>query len=178
MNKSIILALSLLSVVDASIPGDVAKPGFKPIQSAKRNSLGLCESDCDKDSDCKGGLICADEHKKELKAIGLDVRKANCYGETSAKTKYYEVCFKPSILRSGGAGGGKKKQHTLQSALSTDRFANLGTTFISLSVGFKTLISVCTTTPCTASTDNVILSWQPVHPLTTVLAWTYTPARK
>jgi hypothetical protein len=70
MNKSIIiLALSLLILVDASIPGDVAKPGFIPVQSAKRHSLGLCESDCDKDSDCMGGLICADEHKRELKAI-------------------------------------------------------------------------------------------------------------
>jgi hypothetical protein len=107
MNKSIIFAFSLLSLVDASIPGDVVKPGFKPVQSAERNSLGLCESDCDKDSDCMGGLICADEHKRELKAIGLDMRKANCYGEVSERHKYYEVCFNPNILRSGGAGGGK-----------------------------------------------------------------------
>jgi hypothetical protein len=119
MNKSIILAFSLLSMVDASIPGDVVKPGFKPVQSAKRGSLGLCESDCDKDSDCMGGLICADQHKRELKALGLDIRKANCYGEVSERHKYYEVCFNPNILRSGGAGGGTSiSSHCHVSAIS------------------------------------------------------------
>jgi hypothetical protein len=68
-------------------------------------SLGRCEFDCDVDSDCKLGLWCADAHKAELKAKGLDVRKVNCgnVGEWNE-----EVCFDPVILKpSAGGGGGK-----------------------------------------------------------------------
>jgi hypothetical protein len=65
--------------------------------------LGLCEFDCDKDTDCKPGLLCADEHKAELKAKGFDERKANC-GKVGAWN--LEVCFDPKILKPSGGGGG------------------------------------------------------------------------
>ena len=62
-----------------------------------KKKLGECEMDCDKDSDCKGKLICADQYKKELRKAGYDPRKANC-GKGSKKEQYYEVCFDPTIL--------------------------------------------------------------------------------
>ena len=58
--------------------------------------LGVCEFDCDLDSDCESWLLCADEHKGELKAAGWDERKANCVGNVGAGNE--EVCFDPSIL--------------------------------------------------------------------------------
>jgi hypothetical protein len=57
--------------------------------------LGRCEWDCDKDSDCKGNLLCADAHKAELKQKGFDERKADC-GNVGAWNE--EVCFDPKIL--------------------------------------------------------------------------------
>jgi hypothetical protein len=57
--------------------------------------LGVCEFDCDLDSDCKSGLWCADAHKAELAAAGLNQRKANC-GNVGGK--FDEVCFDPNIL--------------------------------------------------------------------------------
>jgi hypothetical protein len=108
MNKSILFlssSLLLLSAADATIPEAVVKPGFEPINTVTSpGSLGLCESDCDLDTDCAAGLVCADQHKDALKAVGLDSRKANCYNVV--KPQFYEVCFDPSILNSGGAGGG------------------------------------------------------------------------
>jgi hypothetical protein len=93
----------------------VANPFFKPVNDAPYK-LNLCESDCDKDSDCAPGLLCADAHKKELKAIGLDERNANCYTagkakDSEIKTKDYELCFDARILGSGGAGGGTLIHH-------------------------------------------------------------------
>ena len=70
--------------------------GCTKIPTTKKK-LGECEMDCDNDSDCKGKLICADQHKKELRKAGHDPRKANC-GEGSQKDRYYEVCFDPTIL--------------------------------------------------------------------------------
>jgi hypothetical protein len=92
------------AMVMAQIPEAVVRPGFVP-HDRKNKILGLCESDCDRDSECQPGLICADAHKKELRKIGLDERAANCYNVV--KPRKYEVCFDANILKSGGAGGGK-----------------------------------------------------------------------
>ena len=73
------------------------------VSAQKKKKLGLCKVDCDKDSDCKTGLWCADQHKKELKAKGFDVRKANC-GKVGKWN--FEVCFDPKILKPHGGGGG------------------------------------------------------------------------
>ena len=77
-------------------------------------SLGKCQWDCDKDSDCQAGLICADGHKSELKQRGFDERKADCKGNLGAWNE--EVCFDPEILKnSGGGGGGKyERKRTLR----------------------------------------------------------------
>jgi hypothetical protein len=86
-------------------------------RSSRASKIGLCqvELDCDIDSDCQDGLLCADAHKKELEAAGHDPRKANCpYSSTGKKKSYLEVCFDPKILdkKTGGAGGGKNGQKT------------------------------------------------------------------
>jgi hypothetical protein len=57
--------------------------------------LRRCEFDCDKDSDCASGLLCADKHKGELAALGYDKRKANC-GNVGRSNE--EVCFDASLL--------------------------------------------------------------------------------
>lgn len=62
----------------------------------RRLLLKECESDCDSDSDCAEGLLCADVYKKELKALGLDPRKADCDPATGPETD--EVCFKEGLL--------------------------------------------------------------------------------
>jgi hypothetical protein len=68
--------------------------------------LGACdfEWDCDDDKQCMKGLICADDHKRELKMKGLDQRTVNC--GTNTKNPLYEVCFDPKLLYGGGAFGG------------------------------------------------------------------------
>ena len=89
--------------VPTKSPSDEMPPPTKsPTTSAPTKSpsdemdgLGLCEWDCDKDSDCRGDLICADEHKRELEDLGLDKRKANCGDEVP---RGLEVCFDPELL--------------------------------------------------------------------------------
>ena len=92
-------SVALVSTAEGAV---VANPDFKPVDNGKAK-LKLCESDCDKDSDCVKGLICADGNKPALNKMGLNNRTANC----DVQTKWnYEVCFDPKILLSGGAGGG------------------------------------------------------------------------
>lgn len=62
--------------------------------------LGLCTSiDCDRDSDCQPGLLCADQYKIELKLAGYDERKANCKNKEVFKKVKQEVCFDPKTLK-------------------------------------------------------------------------------
>ena len=75
------------------------------VMAQKKGSLGLCEVDCDNDSQCKEGLICADGNKVALKNAGFDMRKANC-GPGDEKDFFLEVCFDPKILKTTGGGGG------------------------------------------------------------------------
>lgn len=60
--------------------------------------LGLCDYDCDQDSDCGPGLLCADSHKAELQAKGYDQRKADCGNVGSWND---EVCFDADLLKLG-----------------------------------------------------------------------------
>lgn len=62
--------------------------------SVSGTKLGECEADCDTDSDCKVGLLCADEHKDALEAAGLDRRRAYCGGRLGGWSD--EVCFDPN----------------------------------------------------------------------------------
>lgn len=65
--------------------------------------LGLCQVDCDVDSDCQPGLWCADAHKPALTDAGYDSRKVTCgnVGEWNE-----EVCFDPKLIQPKGNGGG------------------------------------------------------------------------
>ena len=83
----------------------MALTGMSPVTAGGGKKLGLCQVDCDKDIQCKGNLLCADAHKKELKAAGFDKRKANC-GPGKPSQKNLEVCFDPKILKKKGYGGG------------------------------------------------------------------------
>lgn len=60
---------------------------------------GLCEAsfDCDKQADCKYGLLCADEHKAQLKTLKLDPRTANCPAGIP-KADNTEFCFDPCSI--------------------------------------------------------------------------------
>lgn len=69
--------------------------------------LGLCEFDCDEDSDCVGHLWCADAHKRELFRAGLDTRKVKC-GHVGKWNE--EVCFDPKTLYPNSGGGGGKER--------------------------------------------------------------------
>ena len=61
-----------------------------------KSKLKECEYDCDKDSDCDSGLLCADAHKSELKAAGLDSRKAYCSKKNMPlSAKFLEACYDP-----------------------------------------------------------------------------------
>ena len=70
--------------------------------------LGACDfaNDCDDDNQCGPGLLCADDHKSELKAKGLDTRTANC--GPGVPGSLWEVCFETGVLYSGGGFGGKQ----------------------------------------------------------------------
>ena len=52
--------------------------------------------DCDKDKDCKRGLLCAEAHPMELRALGYNQRKAYC-GKVGKKGD--EVCYDPKKLK-------------------------------------------------------------------------------
>ena len=56
--------------------------------------LGHCQHDCDSDSDCAPGLLCADDHKDELLAAGYDERTAYC----NVSIGFSEVCFDPNMI--------------------------------------------------------------------------------
>lgn len=93
-----------------SNPTSMTKPRPKPAPPAKKkkfvftHNIAECHFDCDKDSDCERGLQCADQHKDELRAAGLDERHAYCkdvyfangnvYGDPSVR----EVCYDPSKI--------------------------------------------------------------------------------
>jgi hypothetical protein len=58
--------------------------------------------DCDFDSNCAEGLLCADEHGPELAAKGFHPRLANCRGPYP---ETFEVCFKATLINGKGFGG-------------------------------------------------------------------------
>jgi hypothetical protein len=64
--------------------------------------IGECKSDCDFDTDCLPGLLCADEHSDELRKQGLDPRFGTCKTQPGLR-KDFEVCYKPK--ERGGFGG-------------------------------------------------------------------------
>jgi hypothetical protein len=68
-----------------------------------------CQVDCKRDSECKTGLVCAKEHKVELEAVGLNLRKAYC-GSVGSFNQF--VCYDPRELtvsrcKAGIASGDK-----------------------------------------------------------------------
>lgn len=58
------------------------------------DGLGECDWDCDSDDDCAGDLLCAEDHKRELKNAGYDRRHANCEGVPWRM----EVCFNKELI--------------------------------------------------------------------------------
>jgi hypothetical protein len=78
--------------------GDVGESKWELCFNADIIKLGECEVDCDVDSDCKYGLLCADAHKQELEGLGLDPRKAYCGGVVDKPISGWnlEVCYNPS----------------------------------------------------------------------------------
>jgi von Willebrand factor type D domain len=96
------LAFALLSAI-APVAVVVADRG----EPRPTKPVGKCDFsiDCDEDHQCLKGLICADRHKKQLKAAGYDNRLANCGPSTNPSKPLYEVCFEPSLIyKSGGFG--------------------------------------------------------------------------
>jgi von Willebrand factor type D domain len=61
----------------------------------KDGSVGECKTECDEDSHCKAGLLCADRHEIELKRAGLDLKKAYC-GNVGKPN--LEVCYDPKKI--------------------------------------------------------------------------------
>ena len=56
----------------------------------------MCEvRDCDTDDDCKGNLICADQHKAQLIKRGLDPFKGRC---NNTVPNSWEICIPPKWL--------------------------------------------------------------------------------
>jgi hypothetical protein len=98
------ISIVALLVFATSVTGEEGAPKVT-------SPLGRCvmNMDCDDDDHCAGGLLCADDHKKELKAAGYNTRTADCGMETTESL--FEVCFDPCILSgscpSGGGMGGK-----------------------------------------------------------------------
>ena len=73
----------------------------------KGKKLTECEFDCDRDSDCADGLLCADEHGSDLERLGLDRRKAYC-GDVGRRVD--EVCYDPAKIDGIESGGKKGKK--------------------------------------------------------------------
>ena len=89
----------LFAIAAVSVHAEGPKP--RPVP------LGACDfnNDCDDDDHCGSGLLCADDHKKELKEKGYDTRTANCGPRTDGLV--WEVCFDARILYNSSGFGGK-----------------------------------------------------------------------
>jgi von Willebrand factor type D domain len=97
----ITLSFALLSaLVPVAVVADRGEP--RPTKP-----LGRCDFsiDCDEDHQCMKGLICADRHKKQLKAAGYDNRLADCGPSTNPSKPLYEVCFDPKLIYNSGGFG-------------------------------------------------------------------------
>jgi hypothetical protein len=122
--------------------------------NAEDGTVGLCDitKDCDTDAHCKPGLLCADRHKPQLQALGLDMRSANC-PVLEGKPDKYELCFDAKVLSpSAGGGGGKCSNCPIPRKWSRICHGSLTLTF---HFG-KILTSEPTMARCTVSMDNVI----------------------
>jgi von Willebrand factor type D domain len=62
---------------------------------ASKKLIAECKTECDEDSQCMPGLLCADRHEIELRAAGLDIKKAYC-GNVGKPN--YEVCYDPKKI--------------------------------------------------------------------------------
>ena len=80
------MKVNSLLIMATVIVGVVAK---KPILE--------CKPDCDVDSDCAEGLLCADVHEKDLTDAGHDPSKAYC-GSVGTGLPHFEVCYDPNKL--------------------------------------------------------------------------------
>jgi hypothetical protein len=78
-------------------------PGAPP--EPQGNIQACAAEDCDFDSNCAVGLLCADEHGPELAAKGLHPRKADCSNLPADYPDNFEVCFPASLIRGKGFGG-------------------------------------------------------------------------
>lgn len=92
------LAMNRLDRRKAYCPGSPGAANAEVCYDPKKVNklLGECESDCDRDTDCKAGLLCADEHKNELAANLLDRRKAYC--NVNSVPNNVEVCYDPTKI--------------------------------------------------------------------------------
>ena len=79
-----------------------SKQNIRGLGFKRAKKIGECAYDCDRDRDCARGLLCADKHKAELRAAGLDERHAYC-GDDIYFAKGYnrnpavrEVCYDPN----------------------------------------------------------------------------------
>jgi len=62
----------------ASCPFYLSMQNIRGLGYKRPNNLGECAYDCDRDRQCARGLLCADQHKAELRRAGLDERHAYC----------------------------------------------------------------------------------------------------
>jgi Dictyostelium (slime mold) repeat len=92
--KAVYQVLLLLSLRFATTYGQL------DINCSVRNPCQVCDArDCDLDAQCAGpDLLCADQHKPALTALGYDPRKANCGNYVGTRTS--EVCFLKTLLAS------------------------------------------------------------------------------
>jgi hypothetical protein len=62
-----------------------------------KNKCDECEPhDCNNDSQCATGLLCADSHHAQLKSIGSNHHKAYCGANVGASES--DLCFNPNKL--------------------------------------------------------------------------------
>ena len=72
-------------------------PKRVPTKCEQGEPCTKCEArDCDRDEDCAGTLLCADEHEVELTDAGFDSRKANC--DENIGLWNWELCFDPALI--------------------------------------------------------------------------------
>lgn len=87
MNKTIIVLLSIMGLTTVH--------GTSSDCTVSRKCGECVNRDCDKDSECMAGLLCADAHKPELTALGYDPRKVYC-GNIGRWN--WELCYDPKKL--------------------------------------------------------------------------------
>lgn len=100
MRLYVLAAAVFVSILTENVVDSRQGVRYQQPVSSTQGTVGLCDDtkDCNKDIDCKAGLVCSNEHQEFLKSLGYDEHRANCK-TIGSKPWIWDVCFDRTRLR-------------------------------------------------------------------------------